>query len=82
MEWGKITKQPKSKSWITAEYSTLSATLKDSKTILVYEEDDEHKEQCGNWRVWIGKTDGSDIGRYYDVDTKIQALEKAKKLMR
>ena len=78
--WGKITKQPKSKSWITAEYSTLSA--KPDKTILVYPEDKKFKKTYSNYRVWKGKTDGSNKGTYKSFKTKVKALAYAKKLMK
>ena len=78
--WSRITKQPKSKLWITAEYS--NTNVFPHKTILVYEEDKKFKRLFGNYRVWYGNTDGSDEGEYYSFKTKAEALKSAKKLMR
>ena len=78
--WGKVTKQPKSKSWITAEYSNTSGRA--DKTILVYPEDKRFKKTLGNYRVWMGKTDGNNKGTYGSFKTKVQALAYAKKLMK
>lgn len=77
--WGKITKQPKSKSWITAEYSNTSKAP--DKTILVYKEDRGFRKIYGNYRVWFGNTDGSNKGEYYSFDTKEEALKFAKEIM-
>jgi len=78
-DWGKVVEQPKDKSWIAVEYFTLSNKI--PKTILVYEEDEEYKLNYGEYRVWIGRTDGKDKGEYFAFNTKKQALAKARKLM-
>jgi hypothetical protein len=78
--WLKIKKQPKSKAWITAEYSNTSSFP--HKTILVYEEDEDKRKLFGNYRVWYGNTGGDDFGEYYSFKTKAEALAFAKKFMR
>ena len=78
--WRKIREQPKSKAWIEAEYSSVST--KPNKTILVYEEDKSKKIFFGNFRTWIGKTDGSDKGRYNSFETRPEALKFAESYMR
>lgn len=70
--WGKITKQPKSKKWISAEYS--NTNIKPHLTILIYKEDAEYKEIYGNYRIFVGRTDGKERGTYQSADTYKQAL--------
>lgn len=73
-KFGKIDNSKiKSKSWIKAEYSNKVADIKDSKTILVY---DDRKAGYG-WRVWQGKTQGNDYGKYYSFKTQKEALNFA-----
>jgi hypothetical protein len=55
----------KGKRWITKELSDMHGN-----TILVY---DDRKAGFG-WRVWVGKTDGSDKGKYLSFETKEVAL--------
>jgi hypothetical protein len=72
--WGKV-RTTKLKNWITAEYSTKVPSVKKSTTILVYPD-----KPYSNYKVWIGKTDGSDEGQYYSFKTKKEAMERAREL--
>jgi hypothetical protein len=63
-----------SKKWLEREYSTLSSSSKNGRSILVY---DDGKY---GWRVWKGRTVGSG-GVYFSFSSKAKALGFAKNLM-
>lgn len=73
--WGKIRKT-KSKSWLLAEYSNKSPSFKKSKTILIYPD-----KPYSNYKVWVGKTDGSNDGEYHWFDKKEDAVKFANSYM-
>lgn len=77
--WGRITKQPKSKKWVSAEYVTENQNPQ--RTILVYVKDKIWK---GNkWWVYIGVTDGENPSdRHWSFETKKEAMSFAREYMR
>jgi hypothetical protein len=76
--WGQIDNSKDStKDWITAEFSTKTKDVSDSKSILVYDDN----EAGYGWRVWIGATEGTDKGTYHSFPSKEKALKFAKDYM-
>jgi len=73
--WVKIIKQPKSKKWISAEYS--NASKKPHKTILIYQEDKEYRKIYGNYTIYFGNTIGNKVGNYFRARNDKQALKLA-----
>lgn len=78
-KWGNVRIDRKGrKAWVEREYSTLTPSRKTSRTILVYDD----RDYGYGWRVWKGKTDGSDKGLYWSFPSRKKALAFAKKLMK
>lgn len=80
MTWENVTNQPKSKKWALLEY--IDKSQRPSKSIIVYKEDKKYQKEFGKYCLWIGDTNGNDLGTHFSFNSRKLVFNIVKELVK